>query len=822
MGRVTYRLETVKRHIQLDDKETDLHDGVSIPHMLRAISLKLAQAKAVKDRRAVLKYLEELSTLFARTEDWAQSAKYSKDVLELAHALKEPLKEANAYQQLALASSKMDMFEEAISYAEGWLRKSREAKSTVDEVEALLDLAVYHINQGENLGDDSVPRHLHFDHAESYLRATAEIIKRPSCSIDTEQRMRARGMIAMNLGIVYKSKGIPDKGIAAIQRALQIFSKTADIQQQANAFFNLATCFDAKFDYVQALKFGKQEQSLFHSLGDVNGELKSIWDNCYRLRRLGRFVERRIDLERYKDICKRHGYTEELLRCESELDVAVEDIERSKKIVSLSATIDDAVAKSESRKQLNAMAERANIFIELDLFSDAISDLKAQLVLALTLKESNIYINKIRESLGNAHFELNEWEAAQGYFRDYLKYDDTSSCSADRLVVMWKLVQAMSNGGSTFQTLRKLHNDTHELSIRLKNVDIQLCVLKSWRNLCRRFDFVDQVDLITAQIDYLLANKSKQDTYSSSLSDDIGSHDSEDLEADESSNIGTIEAVRVDSHTPERHPTASTLSARNPFGRHFQTLHSKSITNGITDLNSSPIDLTLAPTYNLSNQGVSDDDVSDQSETIQFPKKRRVRGRIFVESLSEISDGCSEGSRGANHHQGTLQDTPLSCGSPIASSKWLRVPNSPGALANSSAAALTCDMTRKDSSAFTIAPAVAATLNTGLLKEGSSTLEDAHSSGTTVQVEFLQSNHKKRILEIDCTSGPSGTPKTVGWVMAEARRRYLAIFNSPPPKFQLETQAGANTPKRILSERDIVLEVSDARPPRLCATPCQN
>ncbi|KAH6562690.1 hypothetical protein BASA62_009006 [Batrachochytrium salamandrivorans] len=757
MGRVTYRLETVKRHIQLDDKETDLHDGVSIPHMLRAISLKLAQAKAVKDRRAVLKYLEELSTLFARTEDWAQSAKYSKDVLELAHALKEPLKEANAYQQLALASSKMDMFEEAISYAEGWLRKSREAKSTVDEVEALLDLAVYHINQGENLGDDSVPRHLHFDHAESYLRATAEIIKRPSCSIDTEQRMRARGMIAMNLGIVYKSKGIPDKGIAAIQRALQIFSKTADIQQQANAFFNLATCFDAKFDYVQALKFGKQEQSLFHSLGDVNGELKSIWDNCYRLRRLGRFVERRIDLERYKDICKRHGYTEELLRCESELDVAVEDIERSKKIVSLSATIDDAVAKSESRKQLNAMAERANIFIELDLFSDAISDLKAQLVLALTLKESNIYINKIRESLGNAHFELNEWEAAQGYFRDYLKYDDTSSCSADRLVVMWKLVQAMSNGGSTFQTLRKLHNDTHELSIRLKNVDIQLCVLKSWRNLCRRFDFVDQVDLITAQIDYLLANKSKQDTYSSSLSDDIGSHDSEDLEADESSNIG-----------------------------------------------------------------VSDDDVSDQSETIQFPKKRRVRGRIFVESLSEISDGCSEGSRGANHHQGTLQDIPLSCGSPIASSKWLRVPDSPGALANSSAVALACDMTRKDPSAFTIAPAVAATLNTGLLKEGSSTLEDAHSSGTTVQVEFLQSNHKKRILEIDCTSGPSGTPKTVGWVMAEARRRYLTIFNSPPPKFQLETQAGANTPKRILSERDIVLEVSDARPPRLCATPCQN
>ncbi|KAJ1344271.1 hypothetical protein BSLG_001411 [Batrachochytrium salamandrivorans] len=690
MGRVTYRLETVKRHIQLDDKETDLHDGVSIPHMLRAISLKLAQAKAVKDRRAVLKYLEELSTLFARTEDWAQSAKYSKDVLELAHALKEPLKEANAYQQLALASSKMDMFEEAISYAEGWLRKSREAKSTVDEVEALLDLAVYHINQGENLGDDSVPRHLHFDHAESYLRATAEIIKRPSCSIDTEQRMRARGMIAMNLGIVYKSKGIPDKGIAAIQRALQIFSKTADIQQQANAFFNLATCFDAKFDYVQALKIMK-------TFARDMATLKSFYDAR-----------------------------------------------------------------------------------ELDLFSDAISDLKAQLVLALTLKESNIYINKIRESLGNAHFELNEWEAAQGYFRDYLKYDDTSSCSADRLVVMWKLVQAMSNGGSTFQTLRKLHNDTHELSIRLKNVDIQLCVLKSWRNLCRRFDFVDQVDLITAQIDYLLANKSKQDTYSSSLSDDIGSHDSEDLEADESSNIGTIEAVRVDSHTPERHPMVSTLSARNPFGRHFQTLHSKSITNGITDLNSSPIDLTLAPTYNLSNQGVSDDDVSDQSETIQFPKKRRVRG-----------------------------------------SKWLRVPDSPGALANSSAAALACDMARKDPSAFTIAPAVAATLNTGLLKEGSSTLEDAHSSGTTVQVEFLQSNHKKRILEIDCTSGPSGTPKTVGWVMAEARRRYLTIFNSPPPKFQLETQAGANTPKRILSERDIVLEVSDARPPRLCATPCQ-
>ncbi|KAJ1339357.1 hypothetical protein BSLG_006011 [Batrachochytrium salamandrivorans] len=91
MGRVTYRLETVKRRIH-NNSEKMIFLWCIYSSNTTCYYCQLAQVKAIKDKRAMLKYTEELLELFGRTEDWAQVAKYSREVQELAFALKEPLR----------------------------------------------------------------------------------------------------------------------------------------------------------------------------------------------------------------------------------------------------------------------------------------------------------------------------------------------------------------------------------------------------------------------------------------------------------------------------------------------------------------------------------------------------------------------------------------------------------------------------------------------------------------------------------------------------------------------------------------------------------
>ncbi|KAK5666850.1 hypothetical protein QVD99_006484 [Batrachochytrium dendrobatidis] len=822
MGRVTYRLETVKRRIHNNSGENDILVGASIPQTLRAITVKLAQVKAIKDKRAMLKYTEELLELFGRTEDWAQVAKYSREVQELAFALKEPLKEAKAYQQLSLASSKLGIYTEAILYAQNWLSKSKEAKSEVDELEALLELAVYHINQGESLDEVEISKRAHFDNAQLLLRDAAGLVKR-SKDISLEQKLRGRAMIAMNLGIVYKSSAAPDKGIAAIQRSLQIFSQIGDIQQQANAFFNLATCFDVKLDYAQALKFGKQEQELFHKLGDIDGELKSLWDNCYRLRKLGQFVERKIALEKYKEISKKYNYAEELEQCQDALESAKRDIELSKKLAPLSRTILDAQLKNEYRRQYISLSEKASINMELGLITDEVVDLKALLSLSITLKESANHINKIRYRLGEAYFNLSQWESAQTYYREFMKYDDVDSCDPITLNAMWKLIQAMTNGGSTFQILRKLHSDAFDLAERLKDVEMQLKILESLRHLCQRFNFIDQVKFLTAQIEYLSSRTRLQSSNPSSATDDLGSQDSEDFEQIDSQSFECSSANRqilsCNSHTSDcSKQNITTTSSSKRLRDHPKPIKTINASKGIVDLVSSPIDTTNATTSNplyleAHQQLLDDSDDSDHSGPVVPLQRGRTRKRILAESMSENSDIFS------GKASISLPKTTHQCTDHIYESSTtlnsLELLSSTGMHSKTNPETVTVHLPPINTQMICSSPISTAHTASSLNSPSVHCLTPRQS--TAVQIEFPHSHTSPKLLEIECASGPSGTPRTVGWVIAEARRRYLHAFDGQPPKFQLAMKGSKDTSEKLLAERETVLDLSSDRLLRLKA-----
>ncbi|KAJ1339356.1 hypothetical protein BSLG_006010 [Batrachochytrium salamandrivorans] len=268
---------------------------------------------------------------------------------------------------------------------------------------------------------------------------------------------------------------------------------------------------------------------------------------------------------------QKYNYAEELEQCQDALESAKRDIELSKKLAPLSRTILDAQLKNEYRRQYISLSEKAKHKHELGLITDEVVDLKALLSLSITLKESANHINKIRYRLGEAYFNLSQWS------------------------LLKLIIETMTNGGSTFQILRKLHSDAFDLAERKQDVEMQLKILESLRHLCQRFNFIDQVKFLTAQIEYLSSHTRLQSSNPSSATDDLGSQDSEDFEQIDSQSFECSSANRqilsCNSHTSDcSKQNITTTSSSKRLRDHPKPIKTINASKGIVDLVSSPID----------------------------------------------------------------------------------------------------------------------------------------------------------------------------------------------------------------------------------------
>lgn len=242
--KVTYKLNTVLSKEQ-----------INYPKKTRYLLSRLAIAKEEQDTVELSKIYADLGDLFLETEDWAKTIEFAREEILNAALLTssqriESLLKAN--YRLGIACRAVEEYDLAIRYQKEQLKiagMGNKQDMQREKTDALFQLGVTYISKGESphgVRDDFRNAVENLKKAERNSKELKEL-----SSVDKEAY---RAQIWMNIGIATMNMNDPDKAIQLIEFAKNVFIRGGDKVQEAQAYANLAICYDQKNDARKAIE----------------------------------------------------------------------------------------------------------------------------------------------------------------------------------------------------------------------------------------------------------------------------------------------------------------------------------------------------------------------------------------------------------------------------------------------------------------------------------------------------------------------------------------------------------------------------------------
>ncbi|KAI8923465.1 hypothetical protein BC831DRAFT_471000 [Entophlyctis helioformis] len=762
---------------QQHDEDADSGQQLkSFPKKTRTALLELQVASQNHNHKKELALLLDLSDIFVQTEDWGMAVDYSKRLLLKARYLKNPEAEMKALEWLAESYRCLDEIDPAITFQEKCVELASKHGTQEDQLDALLAMSVLYLKRGEQDLEDG----FHVDLPEDFERVNSILAKATklvsnATDLSSEQVINAKAQIIMNIGIVSKYQGNHAKAIEAIRRALTVFINQGWLEEQANAYCNLALCYEYVNDYKLALKFGQQEEKIHEEMGDTPSMLISMWENGLRLRKLHLFDEAKSLLERY-----------------DALREAQEDIRRIAAVKALASEIASALSRSatEPRSVFFKHGERAKLLCELGMPAEAIKDLEAQRSIAMRLKMPIQQITTVSKQLGEVYLGVSRFADAEACFRDVLRQLGNDSDNQSLLDVTRLLARTiwMSKDGRSYEQLVGAYERFHDLAKRARDQQAQLEAVRQLERIHLRYGYTERAKVCHAQIPRL-TSLSMPSPPSADPSMETDDH------SETSGSNSQVALWKTGKNMPSARAAGNSSSTKSGAAPRVQAQP-----HTIKDLCDND-DAGLPPRVSTRPSRHSSREMPRPN--VKSPAKR-ASGVIVI--ASSESDGVSD------------SDTTVTL-EPEARANLGKRPIQDDKDSQSTSSSISGSIQR--SIAKHRRRAQGSDRNRlGFSSDSSSThsqegpfLEDSNLDGKAA-ASTPPLPRDPSIVTVQIAEWPYGTPKTVGWLLHEARRRYRHVFDSPPPKMRLVAKDSASQ-ERPLREGDAILEAiskTDRRP----------
>lgn len=316
----------------------------------------------------------QLIDLFVDTEDWSQVVRHGNKQLALVDKAKHVAGKYHVLKALAQASRTVGSLGAAIAFSTRYVSLAKAQGNAEELVDAYLELGLAEIAQGES--SDGLPQD--FRSAQTSFRNALDAIKQ-STTISSKDAKRIQGEITMNVGICLKSLGQIDEAMRYFTRALEVFQGLKLLAYQANAYCNIAICFDAKHDAKRALESGLVELALRRQERDSTGELQAIIDNGHRLSALGRYADAFENYELAQKLAAELEDDESEDSAKRFASTAKEHLKALEEIVRLKASLGSARGNS---AQFSILANLVKSYLFLGRGLNARLDLNEQIRLA--------------------------------------------------------------------------------------------------------------------------------------------------------------------------------------------------------------------------------------------------------------------------------------------------------------------------------------------------------------------------------------------------------------------------------------------------------
>ncbi|TPX65470.1 hypothetical protein SpCBS45565_g05140 [Spizellomyces sp. 'palustris'] len=833
----------------------------NLPKKTRGLLLQLQLAEESKQYEEADALLNQLGDLYEEAEDIPKTIDIAKRELRLALALSGPaaLKtRTRALCRLSEGYRELEQFQAAIDYSKQYIAVAQELKDESEQLHSYFQLALAYTarwESSEQLPNDNKD-------AEKAWRHAAALVK----NLPKETREDAKADINLNLGITYKHAGEYDKAIQHMSKALEHYRRQGNRAYEAKAYFNLGSCYHEKGDAEESIQYALKEQQILHSMGDVVNEARTFWDIAIRCREYWRYGQALDALKSYKNLCEVLDDEDGRKAALTAIREVEECISKQQRIEELSTVLLQPRQQQDLRKHFDVLGERGELLLSIGKTAQSIKDFEEQKRLSFALKLSKQRLERLLYHLGLSYAGEGKYHDAIRTYREAL--DKFEGDNRERLALLVKLADAYHETDASYDTISRSYEDVVKLAHRLSDLEIQKEVLHQLVWINQKHHYAAKADAYSARLKYvedLLEKAHNSETPEDSFDPDLGSADP-DMMTDAESDVENVGALApsigensagisrkpLQSHPRNELPSPKLRTAqRNSVGSNARKQKTSkyqihTIGNEIESVNEQITSSTLLKVSTCISPSRSPE--LKRKEQLQMcDKKHSIKKRLRIDDSSSpprprfdqpndlVSLPQTNGTKLLHNETQTLSTTQSPFHRPSSSptqlppminldkDTFIRRPSKPR-----SPIVITDETPGRQTS---VSPAPRLLFQDKLQRRATTPVNSIHqrTPGSTcssvkstasgrsgqqsverpmkVRVVIKDPHEKDEIFAISCPNGPNGTPKTIGWLMDEARRRYNDIYHTKPPILKFVTTDPETSEEETLGKEEVISHI---------------
>ncbi|KNC99552.1 uncharacterized protein SPPG_04941 [Spizellomyces punctatus DAOM BR117] len=831
----------------------------NLPKKTRGLLLQLQLAEESKQYEEADALLNQLGDLYEEAEDIPKTIDIAKRELRLALVLSgtAALKtKTRALCRLSEGYRELEQFQAAIDYSKQYIAVAQELKDESEQLHSFFQLALAYTarwESNEQLPNDNKD-------AEKAWRHAAALVK----NVPKEAKEDAKADINLNLGITYKHAGEYDKAIQHMSKALEHYRRQGNRAHEAKAYFNLGSCYHEKGDAEESIQYALKEQQILHSMGDVVNEARTFWDIALRCREYWRYGQALDALRSYKNLCEVLDDEDGRKAAFTAIREVEECISKQQRIEELSTALMQPHQQQDLRKYFDVLGERGELLLSIGKTAQSIKDFEEQKRLSFALKLSKQRLEKLLYHLGLSYAGEGRYHDAIRAYREAL--DKFAGDNRERLALLVKLADAYHETGASYDTISRSYEDVVKLAHRLSDLEIQKEGLHQLVWINQKHHYAAKADAYSARLKYvedLLEKAQNSETPEDSFDPDLGSADPDMMTDAESDleNVGPLDrshgANSADiSHKPlQSHPRNELPSpqlrtaqqstvASNARKQKTSKYQIHTIGNEIESVNEQISPGTLLKVSTCISPSRSPE-IKRKEQPQMCDKKHSIKKRLRIDDSSsppiprfdQPNDlaPLPQSNRTKSRHNQTLSTMRSPFHQPSSSPTQLPPPidvNQDTSIRRPSkprSPIVIIDET--PGRQMSVSPAPRLLFQDKLQRRATTPVNSIHqrtpgSTGSSVKsttsgrsgqqsverpmkirVVIKDPQEKDEIFAISCPNGPNGTPKTIGWLMDEARRRYNDIYHTKPPILKFVTTDPETSEEETLGKEEVISHI---------------
>ncbi|KAJ3329973.1 Ankyrin repeat domain-containing protein 11 [Blyttiomyces sp. JEL0837] len=617
--------------------------------------------------------------------------------------------------------------------------------------------------------------------------------------------LQERCDVLMNLGILNTYMGKHEIAVQNLEKALKLARELAFIEWATLISpLRYLSCYYAIEDLMPFDQYLMKEASECCKANDVGRLLLSQWALVERYMQASRYSDAQKACRKYIDSAREVGEKENIQRADSVL-VEIEQALRTEHAVRELTNKIALTRRSQpgSLMECSQLLDRAQKYVVIKRYRNALEDFNAIIKLPASSKMPQPDTFAVYDGMGDCLVHLRSYDDAVAKYRQGLQ-----SCpewNLTRAKLLSKLGSACLNTKAACNQIISLYNESYKIGETLGDTEIMMDALASQKKVFLKFSFNEKARQVAERLAKLEESlrlssipESEEDeddkrpaviveeTLSSS-ENAAPSSEKDDISLDLDRPIN--ELMSNDSISDDDNKDQSGRKKRGCDSKRSKALQELLKRKGKNSEIPGSMEAANSPRVKVHKRKTSSSTVIDLDTDVETPKVSKVAPIQKSDSVNmKVTVADSDGQDDFPFRSPVRENL-----TPAQGSRKKRQQLS------------ACQKEARNGESFNVDP-IAKNSNVVVM------------SSPQVNQFKVRVNIEDEVFAIPCNTGPTGTPKTVGWLQSEAVRRFKSLHGrtprvkklvacDPDSPTQRETLGGGDLIKDVLVNKQLVLAV---------------